>query len=934
MLMKHFINILTLYLVVFTTLFLNAQELPPIEKFTPEIYGGENQNWMISQTSNNYIYVANSGGLLEFNGAKWQLYPSPNDTDIRAVNVVNDKIYIGCFKEFGYYERDTIGRLKYHSLIQKLKDYTTDTSIDKENIWNIRSYEEWILFQTQERIYFYNTLNGSFKIIFSDNIITKVFNIKNTIYYHVTNEGIYKIEQGKPKLVADDLVLKEDRVINIFTVNNKLLIQTHKSGFYLLEDTKLSKWQTPVNDYIKGMSVFNSIQLEDRSFVLGTISNGIIHLNPKGEILYQINQKNGLSNNTALSLFEDIDKNVWVGLDNGINCINIKSPFKFYHDDEGVLGTIYSSIVFNNYLYLGTNQGLFYKNLENDNDSFHFIKGTAGQVWNLFIFNDSELFCAHHDGTFIIDKNKATLIANIPGTWNIKSIPKTKNTLLQGNYSGLYILQKENGAWALKNKIEGFNNSARYFEINNRNKVWISHGYKGVYKLILDKDLMNATSVSLESELSIGKNSSLIKYRNDILYAYEKGVFKYDTIYKKFKYDSILSPLIGKNNYMSGKLVVDQNQKLWAFSKGNINYLTTDNLTNKPKINKISIPSYLRKGMIGYENISLIKNDEYLLGTANGYITIDLSKINYTNKYTIILNSVSLKNINNDKIEYNTNDFGEFDYKSGSIMFNYSVPEYDKYLVVQYQYKLEGHFNKWSKWNDNANISFENLSFGDYIFKVRAKIGNKLSKNTAIYKFKVHKPWYLSNTALVGYLVLFSSLTLLIHRAYRKYYNKQHQLKQSANEEIIVRINNEKLRQDIESKNRELAISTMSIIKKNEVLSSIKKELKNNGHETKDNIEIIKLIDRNINNTKDWQFFEEAFNNADKGFLDKVKKVHQGLTPNDLRFCAYLRLNLSSKEIAPLLNISVRSVEIKRYRLRKKMNLTHEESLVNHILEI
>jgi len=116
-------------------------------------------------------------------------------------------------------------------------------------------------------------------------------------------------------------------------------------------------------------------------------------------------------------------------------------------------------------------------------------------------------------------------------------------------------------------------------------------------------------------------------------------------------------------------------------------------------------------------------------------------------------------------------------------------------------------------------------------------------------------------------------------------------------------------------------------------LNSIKSELK----EKNDTINlkpVIKIIDKNLNNTDDWKFFQEAFNNADKDFLKKIKSKHPDLTPNDLRLCAYLRLNLSSKEIAPLLNISPRSVEVKRYRLRKKMNLDHDYSLTNYILEI
>jgi len=184
----------------------------------------------------------------------------------------------------------------------------------------------------------------------------------------------------------------------------------------------------------------------------------------------------------------------------------------------------------------------------------------------------------------------------------------------------------------------------------------------------------------------------------------------------------------------------------------------------------------------------------------------------------------------------------------------------------------------------------------------------------------------------------------MMHTLYRNYYKKQREqilqktqreleLKELENKQQLMRFSNEALQQDVESKNRELAVSTMSLIKKNEFLNTIKEELKKTEG-NQDINKVIKIIDKNINNTNDWKLFEEAFNNADKDFLKKVKSKHDALTPNDLKLCAYLRLNLSSKEIAPLLNISPRSVEVKRYRLRKKMNLPHEASLTNYILEI
>ena len=82
-----------LHLFLFSV-FTEAQELPPIENYSPKEYGAENQNWAISQSKEKFIYIANNSGLLEFDGAKWKLYPSPNNSVIRSVNVIDNKIYI------------------------------------------------------------------------------------------------------------------------------------------------------------------------------------------------------------------------------------------------------------------------------------------------------------------------------------------------------------------------------------------------------------------------------------------------------------------------------------------------------------------------------------------------------------------------------------------------------------------------------------------------------------------------------------------------------------------------------------------------------------------------------------------------------------------------------------------------------------------------
>ena len=936
--MKPTKNSLQVYILFLFTSILISQERPPIEIFSPKDYGGETQNWSITQSKEKYIYVANNKGLLEYNGSNWQLYLSPNETIIRSVKEIDDLIYTGANSEFGYWKRNDQGILFYTSLSK-----TIDIEfLEDEEFWNIVNIDDYILFQSLKRIYIYNKSNNSYSKIDSETIIYKIFKVDEIIYFQKTKDGVYKIENGEAKLVSNNLILQNNRLVNIFNKGDNLLIETENNGFYILENDLLKKWEISADEKLSEISVFRSIQLKDKSFILGTRSNGVFHLTEDGVIDYNLDIIHGLSNNTVHGIFEDAENNIWLALENGINCINIKSPFRIYTDKEGKIGTVYASIVHNNNLYLGTNQGLFYKEL-GLNEDFKIVENIQEAVWCL-VNIEGELFCGHDTGTSIVKNNKSEKIAGTQqGTWSIKPIEGRKDLLLQGSYNGLYVLQKTNDKWLFRNKIKGFDRSSKFFEFFN-NYIFVSHEYKGVFKIKMDKDFNTAITVEKNASINNEINSSIIKYNDQLLYAYKEGIYKYDSIKNDFLRDTFLSQLFKKEEYTSGKLLFNEKANtLWSFSEKELNYLSLGKLSNTPKINKIPFSKSLPRGLTGYENISNITNKKYLIGTSNGFILLDLDKQQNKN-YNIKINSILTHSISSPTHIINKTSKGYFENKENNIEFYFSVPEFEKYLDTEFQYKLEGIYDNWSDWSANSSSLFENLPYGDYEFKIRAKIGNTISNNIASYNFNIKRPWYLSNLMIIIYILSILLFSLLMHNIYKRYYKKQREkllqktvreleLKELENKQQLMRFNNDKLRQDIESKNRELGISTMSLIKKNEFLNTIKKELQNieDGKNIK---KVIKIIDKNLNNNDDWYLFEEAFNNADKDFLKKIKSFHPTLTSNDLRLCAYLRLNLSSKEIAPLLNISPRSVEVKRYRLRKKIDLAHEASLTDYILKI
>jgi ligand-binding sensor domain-containing protein/DNA-binding CsgD family transcriptional regulator len=935
----QFSKILFKLFLFLSSFFCVGQQLPPIVQYSKDIYNAGIQNWMISQDNHRFMYFANNEGLLEFNGSKWILNPSPNETIIRSVNCINDRIYTGAFMEFGFWKRAQNGQLVYTSLSNSIKDKINDD----EQFWGIFPFDNWILFQSLEKIYAYNTKTKTFTIVNPNSTILKAFKTANGIYFQ-TAKGLYEIDQGKSKLFLSNQIINQNKVINILDTSEGLLLVTQKQGIFRYQNGVLSKFMTNIDAEIQQSNIYSSQILSDESIALGSISNGIFILSKEGRLIYHITQNSGLSNNTALSLFEDVDKNLWIGLDNGINCINLKSPIKSYLDNTGILGTTYASITHNNKLYIGTNQGLFCKEL-NSASKFEFVQNTKGQVWNLFSYQNT-LFCGHDSGTFIVNGTNANLIYRASGTWKFVPYTAGSNYILQGNYNGISVLEKKNNSWVFRNKIKGFNYSSKHFEILNTKEIYVSHEYKGVYKFTLDNKLSTASNIYKFKNPEKGKNATLAKYNNQIYYASKEGIFKLNNATKAFEKDKSLSTIFENEEYVTGKMIVDKSNKLWFFTKNYIHYYSSGKLSLELKKSSLPIPSSLTNSMPGYENILQLSDESYLIGTTDGFYVLNNNDFKFNN-HKVSLFSIMNSSLNEKSANITISEEGSFSHDENNLSFNYTVPEYDKYIYAEYQYKLEGLHNEWSEWSFNSKVVFENLPAGDYVFSVRAKVANSITDNVATYKFEINKPWYANNFAVIIYIILLIILGYYIHKFYTIYHEKRHQriiaennilleLKELENEQQIMKIKNEQLVQDVDKKNKELAVTNMNLIKKTELLNIIKADLKNStDSSTNRSIKsVISTINKNVKEENTWNIFKEAFDSADNNFLKKVKENHPTLTPNDLRLCAYLRLNLSSKEIAPLLNISVRSIEIKRYRLRKKMNLPHETGLVEYLLSI
>jgi ligand-binding sensor domain-containing protein/DNA-binding CsgD family transcriptional regulator len=935
--------------------------VPYVQNYTKAIYQSGNQNWSISRDEHGIMYFGNAEGLLTFDGRYWQLHRMPNGLIVRSVAADGrGKVYAGGFGEFGYWQNDEKGFLKYNSLVKLVPK----GQLPNEEIWKIYVDGDRVIFQSFGRIFIYS--KGRISIIRAHNPFLFLFKTGSRYFVEQVNAGLFELKNNHLDSVAGSNILGNSGILSILPFHhNNYLIGTAKNGLFIYDGKKINPWGNQANDFLKTYQLNNGAVIPGKYFAYGTILNGIVIIDTAGKVVQHINKSSGLQNNTVLSLYSDPEQNLWTGLDNGIDRIEVNSPLYFYFDKTGRFGTVYSSIIFNKRIYLGTNQGLFYSdwspeknNLLLQSFDFKLIPGSQGQVWDLSL-QDGRLLCGHNDGTYQVNGDKITKISTVNGGWTIKKL--NAGQLIQGTYTGLVIYRKDNeGNWVFDHKVANFDEPSRYVEQDSKGQIWVGHAYKGIYKITLSADLKRAMSVKYYDKhfgLPDSYNVNVFNLDNRIVFSSDSGFCVYDDITDRFYKYQQLNKKLG-TFASSNKIIAAIGKKYWFINHGRVA------ITDLAVPGKLTIDSNRFNMLNGqmvqhYENINLINNLIYLISVDDGFVILNDDDALLRNK--IKLPEVLIRRLENitDKVTVITDNSNnleniEIPYAQNNIRIAYSLPYY-RQAKIKFQYYLDGYSRQWSDWVPQSQKEFTNLNQGVYHFSVRAKINDENISPVTMFTFTVLPPWYGGRIAMIVY-VLMIILAFYVTRYFYRQKLIRHQdaihdkldrekeqfLKQEAiaNEQQIVKIKNEQLQADLAGKIRELANSAMNIVYKNELLQKISEEIKhlkdNSGKPlAEDQLRRIqKVIDEGMSDERDWNIFESSFNEAHENFFKKLKSDHPDLVPNDLKLCAYLRMNMSSKEMASLLNISLRGVEIRRYRLRKKLNLAHDKNLVEFLIEL
>lgn len=959
-------NIIRKLLPIISTIFAltTSAQIPTLRNFSPIEYNGGTQNWEISEIRDNLMAFANNHGLIVFDGENWQIHRVANYTSVRSVAFDAKKlcVYAGASDEFGYFDINTATfNVEYHSLSKLLP---ANMRIFGE-IWKIHLLPSGeVLFQGREHLF--SLRKGNKLITMKTAGAVENSSLVGDRVYVSTKTGIYIYHGGKLSPLPGTGNLTGKRVSGVVQYNGKVMFVTMSDGLFIYDGHTATPFELDISPLLKDNNVFCAAAGK-RYIGFGTIKNGLIVKDLQTGSNYYVNTNTGLQNNTVLSMSFDSLDNIWLGLDMGLSYVMLESSYGNLLGANNTIGTGYTSAISGNQLYMGTNQGLFSIPFPLQNSILppkaQTVEGVVGQIWSLQNI-DGTLLCGANDGAYVVGAGTVRRIDGLGGTWGFRKLNDHPGYLLTCDYDGLAVLKQEGGSITLHSRLSNFHEASGNFEQDSDGSIWLSHWHKGVWHFRLSDDMTRVENLEYYHNgagLVADDNNLVCKIDGRVYVSSVDGFHQYDERNRKLKHCDWMNNLF--NTYGEALHVTQAPDGMIIAYKADYLAVAERQHNGKYQSRQVGYDNMVQQMQMGLGNIGFLENRQIVLNSNNGFFVMRPQKKDAAKTNHVMVRRIYSTNTGDTLVYMRCPELVKEEvvlpHSLNSIRIEYVMPEYRGEKGVLYSCYLEGYEKEMSTMSHNSSKEYTKLEKGKYIFHVKARNLVDGTESESQIVIRILPAWYETWWAYLLYIILAVTgmwallryMNLRAEKELRKVKKeKERQMKEQQmefhlaeekKEKELAKLRSKQLEVELKHKSSELSDSAMNLVRKNDMLQAIDQNMEQlsesvRREETKARLvkkigDIRKEIKMHMNDDDNWNKFEENFNLVYDNFSQKIMEAFPQLKKSDLKLCVYLRMGLSSKEMASLLNTSVRSIETARYRLRKKLDIDTGSNLTDFI---
>ena len=736
------------------------------------------QNWGMVQADNGNMYIANYGDLLIFDGTWWKSAKHTKNLFTRALSKDREgKIYVAAQKDLGVLEVDSLGREEFVSL----SPYLPSHIFENQTCFDVISFDGSIAYLLLNHILVWNPQKKEMEVFESPAEIQTGLEQEGKLLLWLKGKGLFQLlDEGLSPIHSLSSALPPSFLVKtILPISRgKFLLLSKDHGIFTYEAGEISAFGLGLLNSFPGLTIYHGTQLDDENIALATHEQGVLVLNPKGELLQQIDYRGGLQINTVIQVFQDQSGSIWAALESGVSRIRYPISLRAWGKESGLEGIIFSVAKEREYLIAGTTTGLYIAQKNKPWEThLQFRKlPTIREAWDVLSY-DGHIFIAAATGIY-----ELTLPSTLRRISQNKIFRELHPSSLHPDYiyvgskTGLSFLKKEGSKWIYLPEERELGHPINTLAESASGKLWAA-GTKDAFRFSFGNNFPQIEEV-LSLSPAMGKPNlqsiELSEGKGNVLFGTDKGIYEFNDSNGEF--------LLKTSEYAHSLPDSAEIYGIYYSPQDKLWFSTTPNLNGWIPMGADLPGEYVHLPYTAVKQYAwCFFTDETKftwIGTENGLFKVG-SSMGQVPPFKFPTQIRAVK-INEDSLLFGGDHppNSSLDYSKGQktylpklsshiqeINFSFSTPEYTSPEALEYTYFLKGFDKSWSDWRKVSTKSYTGLWEGNYTFSVKARNSYGHESEAASYSFRILPPWYRSSWAYLIYVALFLGFLALLIRA-------------------------------------------------------------------------------------------------------------------------------------------------------------------------
>jgi signal transduction histidine kinase/DNA-binding response OmpR family regulator len=735
--------------------------------YSNRVYNRSPQNWVIRQDQPGVIYVANQGGVLQFDGKSWESIDVPNKS-ARSLAIGNDGIvYIGGENEIGRLKPDKKGKLHYESLL----NFIDENQRNFGRVWRANTVKEKIFFRAGKYLFQWNSESQRMKTWSAKNVFNASFSCRTSYYTQDRKVGLMQIVNDSLTLVPGGEAFAGRRIFMIAPYGkDQCLVGTQDHGLFIYNGKTPIRFNTEADEYLKTNVLYHGIRLSSGEFALATLQGGVVIIDERGHLKKIYSKASGLPDDNVKWIFEDRTGNLWFALNNGLAKIEYHSPFSIYNEQTGLPGLVLSVTRYRDTLHCGTSAGLFFLS---PTANFSQIPGIQGNCFYL-LATEHGILAGTTNGVYWIQKNHRLIkkICGISSYYLLRSVVNPRRIWVATEFglASLYLkIGNRDPQWKEEYIFKNIKQELQTMVEDSEGNLWLGPRVEGVLYVNFSagQNFEQPPLTRYDSTHGLPDDAINVYLGADhVIFATEKGIFRFDEKRQYFYPDYTLGKKFagGKDSPNVFLVKEDRTGTFWFHSR-------LRNFQAIPKGNgsyKINATPFLRVPPTQVNDL-FIEGGIAWFASNDGLIRYDAAvKKNYHQEYPVLIRKVI---VNGETLFFdsykNLLHPGKFPipvlaFKNRNLRFEFAAPFFENEAATLYRSILERYDSQWSSWSPETWKNYTNLDSGKYRFRVQAKNVYEHVSREAFFSFKILPPWYKTWWAFLFYAAVFVLLLFYV----------------------------------------------------------------------------------------------------------------------------------------------------------------------------